>query len=456
MSTFIRSLKVKMSTFINPKIVLNGLTFLLDAANKKSYSGSGSVWTDLSKNKNNGVLTNPINIVHEPGSHLRFNESNTAGTGYIEMGNVLTSTYTKNVWFRTNANNANNLLSGAPANTSTILWSDQRYIAAGHGFAFNINNGATVQYDSGSTLGLQSWHNVCVTYVSTTMKLYVNGILVDTGTAPVPNEFSLHIGAAANQYELSGDVAYASLYNRALTAAEVLQNYNAIKGRFVLNTANTPATYAATPASSSVNEGSSLTINVATTFVSNGTTLYFLNSRPSDFPSSSDSGNFTINNNAGSFTVTPTADSNTESGVETFYIMIKTGSTSGTTVTQTSSITINDTSGGTYVCTASHANNLITDLDFKTLKKYGIKLRRNDKYLMKGYDWFGPKLAASVKKGKLVNFAKHSTSLWKYDYIKQKDASFNIKLMIKVHKLFTRPIIRMLGVLLTVKEKIKK
>jgi RNA polymerase-interacting CarD/CdnL/TRCF family regulator len=112
--------------------------------------------------------------------------------------------------------------------------------------------------------------------------------------------------------------------------------------------------------------------------------------------------------------------------------------------------------GGTYVCTASYANNLITPLDFKALKKYGIKLRRNDKYLMKAYDWFGPKLAAAVKKGKLINFAKHSTSMWKYDQTKQKDVSFKIKLMIKVHKLFTRPIIRMLGVLLTVKEKIKK
>jgi hypothetical protein len=113
------------------------------------------------------------------------------------------------------------------------------------------------------------------------------------------------------------------------------------------------------------------------------------------------------------------------------------------------------TGGGTYVCTASYDNNLITTLDFKTLKKYGIKLRRNDKYLMKAYDWFGPKLAAMVKKGKLVNFAKHSTSMWKYDQTKQKDIPFKIKLIIKIHKLFTRPIIRMLGVLLIIKEKIK-
>ena len=111
--------------------------------------------------------------------------------------------------------------------------------------------------------------------------------------------------------------------------------------------------------------------------------------------------------------------------------------------------------GGTYVCTASYANNLITPLDFKTLKKYGIKLRRNDKYLMKAYDWFGPKLAAAVKKGKLVNFAKHSTSMWKYEQTKQ-DVSFKMKFMIRFNKIITRPIIRTVGVFLTIKEKLTK
>ena len=110
---------------------------------------------------------------------------------------------------------------------------------------------------------------------------------------------------------------------------------------------------------------------------------------------------------------------------------------------------------GTYVCTASYANNLITPLDFKALKKYGIKLRRNDKYLMKAYDWFGPKLAAAVKKGKLVNFAKHSTSMWKYEQTKE-DVSFKIKFMSRLHKIITRPIIRTVGVFLTIKEKLTK
>ena len=112
--------------------------------------------------------------------------------------------------------------------------------------------------------------------------------------------------------------------------------------------------------------------------------------------------------------------------------------------------------GGTHVCTASYANGFITQPDFKILKKYGIFLRRNDPYLMKAYDWFGPKLANKVKNGKLFNFAKHSTNMWKYNQTKQKNVSFNIKFMSAVHKIITRPILRVIGVVLKLTEKFIK
>ena len=112
--------------------------------------------------------------------------------------------------------------------------------------------------------------------------------------------------------------------------------------------------------------------------------------------------------------------------------------------------------GGTYVCTASYANGFITQSDFKILKKYGILLRRSDPYLMKAYDWFGPKLANNVKEGKLFNFAKHSTKMWKYNLTKQKNTSFNIKLMSVVHKIITRPILRVVGMIIKLKEKFIK
>ena len=100
-----------------------------------------------------------------------------------------------------------------------------------------------------------------------------------------------------------------------------------------------PTTYSVT-APASINEGSSGTMNVSTTNVANGTTLYWTVEPSGDFGTSS--GSFSISSNAGSFTVTPSADQTTE-GAETGTIRIRTGSTSGTIVAS-DTFTINDTS----------------------------------------------------------------------------------------------------------------
>jgi hypothetical protein len=108
----------------------------------------------------------------------------------------------------------------------------------------------------------------------------------------------------------------------------------------ITDTSQTP-TYAVSAVSNSVDEGQSLNFTVTTTNVSNGTTLYWTVSRPEDFATSS--GSFTINSNSGTFSVTPTADAATE-GAETFTASVRTGSTSGTIVATSSTVTINDRS----------------------------------------------------------------------------------------------------------------
>ena len=110
---------------------------------------------------------------------------------------------------------------------------------------------------------------------------------------------------------------------------------------FTINdTSQTPAPTYSVTAPASINEGSAGTMNVSTTNVANGTTLYWTVTPSGDFGTSS--GSFSISSNAGSFTVTPTADSTTE-GAETGTIQIRTGSISGTIVA-TDTFTINDTS----------------------------------------------------------------------------------------------------------------
>ena len=101
-------------------------------------------------------------------------------------------------------------------------------------------------------------------------------------------------------------------------------------------------TYSLTPAANNIDEGSSLTIDVSGTNITNGTYYWTISDgMGGDF--GTNFGSFNITSNAGSFTVTPTADTTTE-GSETFTVSIRSGSTVGPVLETTSTITINDTS----------------------------------------------------------------------------------------------------------------
>jgi hypothetical protein len=108
----------------------------------------------------------------------------------------------------------------------------------------------------------------------------------------------------------------------------------------------TGPTYSISPSTSSINEGSSVTFTITTTNVANGTTLYWTNSGTSvagDFSDSINSGSITITNGSGSVSRTLRNDATTE-GSETIILQIRTGSTSGTIVATSSTVTIGDTS----------------------------------------------------------------------------------------------------------------
>jgi len=109
------------------------------------------------------------------------------------------------------------------------------------------------------------------------------------------------------------------------------------------------AVYAISASTSSVNEGSSVTFTVTTTNVDSGTTLYWSTNtvsgtvNASDFSDSATSGSFTITSGSGTVTRTLANDLTTE-GSESFQLQIRTGSTSGTIVATSQTVTISDTS----------------------------------------------------------------------------------------------------------------
>ena len=216
--------------YTGPNIITNGLVLSLDAANTKSYPGSGTTWRDLSGNNNTGTLTNGPTFNSANGGNLVFNGSNQ----FINCGNnssVQVTIGTISAWVRTTTPGA----------------SFRSIIAKQGAWGLFFNDGILVTYDWGNaqtrTTGLNIangiWNHTAMTFTQTVGTpsnnaiIYLNGASVLTTTIKHSNHnVNLQIAEAnANQF-LNGNIASAQIYNRALSADEVLQNYNGTKSRF--------------------------------------------------------------------------------------------------------------------------------------------------------------------------------------------------------------------------------
>ena len=213
----------------SPKIVTNGLVLCLDAANPKSYPGSGTAWNDISRGGNNGTLVNGPTFSSANGGSIDFDGSN--DWGQVPGLTLSTVAYTKIAWFNPDTATAN-IISGGSGDGQHAFWmASTNFLNAGHNGAWN-----TVQY-TGQSLPGRWWCGAVTFNTSTGWVLYLNGDIVDTdpSTVTFTGGTAVRIAAYNDASSLfNGKIAIAQIYNRALTQQEVLQNYNATKGRFGL------------------------------------------------------------------------------------------------------------------------------------------------------------------------------------------------------------------------------
>lgn len=234
-----------MSNQYGPRIVTDGLVLCLDAANRKSYPGSGTTWTDLSGNSSNFTLTNGTLFNSLNGGAMSYDGTNDStlrsapSTLKINGDKTLVCIH-------------NRAISGGDGPGYLIrcgLSSDEAY-GLYHGSDGNIGyqwyKGGWQTINTGSYLEsppatLGQWVHTCVTVQSTNLTFYINGISVVTATVTIPSVNPSYItigssngpgGNTAQQF--AGLIASVSIYNRYLSANEVEQNYNALKGRFGL------------------------------------------------------------------------------------------------------------------------------------------------------------------------------------------------------------------------------
>jgi len=222
-----------------PDMIQDGLVLALDAADRNSYLGSGTTWIDLSGNNNNGTLTNGPTFSSTNGGNIVFDGVN----DYIVITHNavfnITTAISFNFWFKS---------------TRTV----DSYISSKREDSFYIGVGPTGQtankmslFLNGTTGGwLQSisdvstgnWIHTGLTWDGTTSRIYLNGILDNSGSRPgtlSTGTSNITVATRLNASDnivgtLLGSMGNFSIYNRSLSASEILQNYNAQKSRFNL------------------------------------------------------------------------------------------------------------------------------------------------------------------------------------------------------------------------------
>ena len=223
-------------------IVSSGLVLNLDAGNPQSYSGSGTNWTDISGNGNTGTLTNGPTYSSANGGSIVFDGSN----DYVDCGDreifKIPSQLTLEAFFNISTYvNWSGII--GKSNTSKGVYVMHLSASAQRiRFSYNSVNPWTVNIIDGNyPLTTNQWVHSVITYDGSNVNFYINGsidksqnigsITFDTGAG-----YPVTLGQdppGANEF-FNGRISNAKIYNRALTASEISQNFNALRGRFGL------------------------------------------------------------------------------------------------------------------------------------------------------------------------------------------------------------------------------
>ena len=228
-----------MGVFYNTgPIIRDGLVLCLDAANTKSYPGSGTTWTDLSGNGNTGTLVNGVGYSGSNLGSLSFDGVN----DYVDCGPVSTigsslTGLTVNVWINPSVKDIKCIVENGTNYTTNTFYMFQENA---NYFTFEVYGTFYDAVFANFIYQTNTWYNLTGVWSSNSrVEIYSNGVL-SSGTriglaqsSVINGNTNLLIGSRNyGEYPFNGNIAQVSIYNRALTASEISQNFNALRGRF--------------------------------------------------------------------------------------------------------------------------------------------------------------------------------------------------------------------------------
>lgn len=236
-----------MTVGYNPKIVTNGLILCLDAANPKSYPGSGTTWTDVI-GKRTATLTNGPTYSASNKGRIQFDGTNDYATfGDIKLVEQANKTISAWVYITSTLSAVAGIVDKeydvSPNYGGWGFWAGP--ITGGNGLWFWTQSNKDLK--DTKVLSINTWYNVAVAWNNSTKSasFYVNGLLSSTATDAtitenasnaVPLTVGTFRGASATYGGGSGFfpgyISNAMIYNRILTVSEISSNFNSLRGRY--------------------------------------------------------------------------------------------------------------------------------------------------------------------------------------------------------------------------------
>ena len=220
--------------FPDENIISNGLVLYLDAANTRSYSGIGLTAYSISGIGSTGTLTNGPTYKTANGGSFVLDGTNDYIYAPVDT-TLFTTQATMIIWLKNDVATPSSYQTGISGYFGAGGGNDHYPWADGTAYMSTFRNGRIGPVTLSASIGRTSAHMLTVTTDATNWKLYQNTTLITTQSALSSIYLdNFNIGTSSGTFYYQGNIYVFMIYNRALSADEILQNYNAFKGRYGL------------------------------------------------------------------------------------------------------------------------------------------------------------------------------------------------------------------------------
>ena len=221
----------------SPSMITDGLMVYLDAANTRSYPGTGNTWYDLRGNRNFTLINNPPFFSNSAGGSIGFTAANLHHATANSL--PLLTTWTVEVWFFHTGVSTGTY----PAIVCEVFNSPNMNFAL-FSSNYSVSNFQlqTGGYSSGwywtnqYAIAQNNWYHAVGTYDGSNVKLYVNSVLQLTTAStitPTRSNSGIYLMRRWDAFDyFGGSLSTVKIYNRALSAAEIKQNFEATRDRY--------------------------------------------------------------------------------------------------------------------------------------------------------------------------------------------------------------------------------